>query len=636
MVRIKKVLIAILTVCIFAFLFCACDNSKVDYAYYISVNVQDTKTEIGVSSSGEYVLEEPILEGYEFIHFVDKDGNDFALSGVIASSVSVYAEFNVLETSDFVTLKGRIEKGVKDILVASDISINETLYVYDNLNLYTEGEYTLKRDDDFLGDLFVVGENANGDNPILQDRTVTLRLSAKEGGKLIFDGNKEQVMGDVNGSAFYITNSATLETYDGVTIKNFKKTANDRLTADFGDIWDNSEDAGGSAIMIAYGAFDMYGGTICDNECSIDTSLSQSGYGGAIYNRSTLNMYGGEIKNNKGNRAGAIYNYRTSNIYNGDIVGNEATTYGGAIYMPNSQYTTLIIGDDAETTKVNISDNNALKSGGAIFGQTLTNFVIYEGTVFARNHAGGSGNGGAINTSGPILANGVTFTENIAGSKGGAIYITYKHPENTVRISEFNNCTFIGNEAKMGGALLLYSEETDYNQGAEAYVSECEFKQNVASENGGSIYVGRSSLLNVSKSIIKESEAGKNGGGIYVTDSVLKMNDENDVLNNKAVLGGGVYATSGATVWAEKVKTEGNVASKGGFLYITSDETEFTLFSGNITGNTATDAGGGNAIWSNKATAVIRFDGGLDTSKIVFNISDIAGKSSVIDIERGE
>ncbi len=790
MMRVKLILITILIVCLSAFIFGACGHKheygewetykeatlteegeerrycrecheyeskiveKLDAYYYITLVIGEQETKVGVTETGEYQIENPKLEGYEFIRWVDESGEEFSSSGTITESIKVIAELSILKTEDFASLKKRIEAGAREIYLGSNIEVTETLFVYKNLTIYTDENHTIKRAKDFLGDLFVVGENSSGDNPILQDKTVTMELKTEKDGSLVFDGNKINVTGEVKGSCFYVTNSSTLIMREGVTITNFKKTANERIVTDFGSIWESADAAGGSAVMITFGSFDMYGGLITENECSVDTVNTKSSYGGAIYNMSTMNMFGGKISNNKGARAGAIYCYRTSNIYKGDITGNSASAYGGAIYMPNSQYATLLIGDDDDSTVVNINGNHSGASGGAIFGQPLTNFVIYKGTIFEGNYTENSGNGGAINSSGAVLANGVTFKDNRSISKGGAVFVYYKDKDGKVRISEFNDCSFIQNKSKYGGALALESDDgvldADIKQGAIAYVNGTTFTENSSTKNGGAIYTANYSELNINNSefklntstneeygggavyftkskgvfngvtfsensslfnggavaiyssstirakdiIVNKNSAEKNGGGIYVNTSTfaiegeeasevtantanggggiyatkasvditsLTLNDnvatnnggglyvyENTVMSvgllnasgNKAVdgkmYGGVIYLSSVAKLQLDKAIAKNNSAANGGFLYITSKGSEFILLEGDITGNTATETNGGNAIYSNAASAVIRFDGGLDSQKITFVASDITGKGSVIDIERGE
>ncbi len=777
--KFKFILITILTICVSACIFTACKHThvfaewqlhkeatfteegeerryclkcseyesntleKLPYSYYITIDINGEKTQLGVPDSGEYSIEKPVLEGYEFIKWVDEQGEEFAESGTIEQSKSVTAQLNVLGTESFETLKKRIDLGVRDICITSDIDISETLYVYKDVNIYTEGKVTIKRAENFLGDLFVVGENSNGDSPILQNRTVYVKLSVNGEGELVFDGNKSIVSDGVKGSAFYITNSSTLDMCEGVTIKNFKKVDNERIVSDFGEIWDSASDAGGSAFMITYGTVNMYGGLITENESSVSGSDSTSAYGGAIYNRSAFNMFGGTISNNKGARGGAIYCYKTTTLYDGSVIGNYASTYAGAIYMPNSQSTSLILGKIDDSTTLNFTGNHSGKSGGAIFGQTLTNFVIYQGVVFDGNY-NDDGNGGAINTSGPVLANGVVFKNNVAEGKGGAVYVTYKHPENKVRISEFNDCDFIDNSAEYGGAITATAEDDSYVTGAIAYINDCLFEGNACTKNGGAIYVAKKARLNANDSVFEKNSSSnteygggaiyftgsfgdftnvtftentsnynggavaiysssevtvngitasenqvencggalyvnnskliiKNGlftsnlakteeyggGAIYVTSAIGEFSNvtftENTSNSNGGAVaiysnsqvtigeltatgnvankyGGAMYVTGVAQVTLYSITASENTAGKGGAIYITTTGTSLTILSGNLKGNRATDTGGGNALYSNVSKVIIMFKGGLDSEVIEFELSDIAGKGSIVDV----
>ena len=76
----------------------------------------------------------------------------------------------------------------------------------------------------------------------------------------------------------------------------------------------------------------------------------------------------------------------------------------------------------------------------------------------------------------------------------------------------------------------------------------------------------------------------------------------------------------------DSVDASANRAKQGGFMYITTGTTTATLKSGNILNNTATD--GGNAIFSNAATAYIY----IDRNSLQYNSNDLSGKVTLKDL----
>ncbi|MBR4004042.1 MAG: hypothetical protein IKI95_08395 [Clostridia bacterium] len=583
--------------------------------YIITAKVGNTEILIGVGEDGEYTIANPVIDGLEILGWKDNIGNEFSLTGTIDDDITIYADIQATPTTTFEQLKTRIESGVSKILIAENITLTDTIYVYDNVEIYTTENHTLTRDTNFTGDLFVIGEDKNGNDPILENRTVTLSLKTESDSTLTFDGNKSSVEKTVVGSAFYITNSSTLEMYDGVVLTNFKKLGNDRINKDYSTLWDSANLAGGSVVLNTYGTFNMYGGIISNNESNLLDSTPNpnlpesdyvSSYGGAIYNRSTFNMYGGTIQNNRSGRGGAIYNYRSFNLEKGNLLSNASASYGGAIYLPNSQLTTLVIGDEeASETVVNISYNTSDSSGGAIFAQTLTNFIIYNGVNFEENSA--TGNGGAIATSGPLLATGATFVNNVTTSKGAALHIYYRDDDNTPRCAEIRDCTFTGNSAEYGAAISLYASESSYEQGAIVEVDNCTFTKNTTTSNGGAVYVARSSQLTLNNSLFDQNSTtatNYGGGALYFTNSTGEISNTTFTNNTSTYNAGALAIYASSEVKMTNVSFVNNSAeNNGGAVYISKSkvkETSNLVFSE----NTAV-VGGGMAVYDNTSNVNI-------------------------------
>ena len=614
----------------------------IEYAYILTTSINDKETKIYIDETGEYVLEDPNVEGYSFLSWVDENGNEFQKNGTISESQKVYANLEILETTNFNDFKKRVESGAKEVYVNADFEITDTVYVYDQVSIYTTKDCVLTRNVNFDGDLFVIGQDSNNNNPLLKNKTSKLTIKPKNDSILKFEGNKTNITKTVKGTAFYITNSATLEMYDNVVITDFKKLGNERVVNEFNSLWENANRAGGAAVIVAYGTFNMYGGVISNNESNlvdeaVTEGLDETAYisncGGAIYNRSSFNMYGGLIENNDSGRAGAVYNYLTFNMYGGNLKNNHATAYGGAIYLPNSQYTTLRIGKETTETVVVIEDNESDKSGGAIFAQTLTNFIIHGGTTFKNNKVI-DGNGGAICSSGPLLAKDVEYIKNEAEGKGGALYLYYKHAENSVRFSEIKNSVFENNSAQYGAALTLYSSEEEYSQGAVVDVDNCMFKNNIVSSNGGAVYLARDSKLTLKNSTFEGNISNSTqygGGAIYLTKS--KGVFENIIFkSNKSTYNGGAIAIySNSNIEATGLEfNENEATNRGGAVY--SNKSKAILKNNKFNKNKAGDTGGAISTYSNTEMDLI--DISADQNESGANGGFIYNSSSAITITK--
>lgn len=475
--------------------------------------------------------------------------------------------------STFDELATAANNAAKVIKITDDIILTDTIYVPGVTTIEVDDSHTLIRDVNFLGDLFVVGENNLGENPILTSQAASLTLKANNGAILTIDGNSENIAETVMGTAFLISNIAELNMYDNIIIQDCKKLGN-KSTNNYRVSY--PDEIGGAAVIITSGAFNMYGGLISNCESSLDDSVSEvATQGGAIYNFGTFNMLGGKIANCKAFNGGAIYNYKISNIKAGEISNNRAIKYGGGIYNPNSQYANLNIGQDGADMKVLFKGNSTESSGGAIFSSIMASIYIEGATTFEENTA--KSNGGAINSPGANVIKNATFIENEAGSKGGAIYAYHNKEENKVRHTILENIYFTSNIAKNGGALGVGSS-TDNGIGAQVYVTNCLLNQNRSTEFGGAIYV-----------------------------------------------------TGGSTVTINDVVATENIAAKGGFLYLTTSGSTVKILSGKALDNVA-DTDCGSTIWTNSAKVILQIKGTTSQEYFVYN-GEILGKGVVSEYE---
>lgn len=590
-----------------------------------------------ITEDGKYEVGTPSKLGYAFDGFFDEEGNPFATTGTVDKNMTVHTSWTILPTLTFAELKERAAAGVDKILLGADIVVSEAVHVTGKTQIYATQNHTLTRGAEFGGDMFIVGENT-----VVGGKTAELTLKTENGACLTIDGNKDNCAVEVSGTAFLLLESCVVNMYDGVTIANCKKTGNTKLTeGNFLISYPNK--IGGAAMIVVNGTFNMYGGCFENNEVNQDETsfvedesddLRASSCGGAIYNYAAVNIYGGTFADNRAARGGAIYNYRTLRVYAAAFENNYASVYAGAVYLPASQYSAAYFGDPAGNTAENavlFSQNSSEKSGGAIFGQMKNSVVIYGGTTFAENTAKGN-NGGAINTSGALIINNAVFTQNIAASKGGAIYAYYSDEELTTRQVDIKGGSFIGNMASKGGAVAFSASQTDFDHGSLGAISGTLFKDNEAyatstadpelpdegegdegaseknfNGNGGAVYISRKSTVSISGNCtFTNNGAERKGGAVYVTDSELDIDTASFISNTSGGNGGAVYCYTDSSVEISGAAFTSNrsdsTAQGGGALYFTG--TNGTLSGCAFTNNSSAQNGGAFCAYSESVVTV--------------------------------
>ncbi|MCD7972846.1 MAG: MBG domain-containing protein [Candidatus Azobacteroides sp.] len=308
-------------------------------------------------------------------------------------------------------------------------------------------------------------------------------------------------------------------------------------------------------------------------------------YGGGIYLHQVTNLIlsGIQIKENKAlTYGGGIYMSDSDpTITNVEITNNlltYSTSYGGGMYLQNSS-------PAIEHTKIN--NNTALYGGGGMHLNTNSDPIMEYVEIDANSAR--MGGGMYINSSSPVMSF-VSITNNIYGttgsSHGGGIY-------NNNSTLEMTNMLISGN---------YYS-----NQAATSNMY------------GGGIYNnGNTSSITINKSIIKDNEA-RAGGGIY-NNNATSLITNTAIRNNTAKTasgGGGIYNngttahTSLTNVLLAENKTTATMTG-GGAIYNYQGTAEIvnTTISGHHTSwyviyNTSTMEIKNSILWGNTAMALI-------------------------------
>lgn len=346
------------------------------------------------------------------------------------------------------------------------------------------------------------------------------------------------------------------------------------------------------------------GATIENNSCK--------GAGGGLYcyvkntSKPSLKIIDSSISfnvsgyNYNGNGGGVFYNGSTDDVrknmsltVNGSSInGNTANNgSGGGVYtlaktveISDHTYT-----DESGAEKVkhsSVSDNTAKNNGGGIYHDrpisgsqmTVTNAKIKGNKVTASGQTGG----GIYTNAWTAALTGSNISENTAAGNGGGVWCSGKDSVPANMMLNVKSCTFNRNTSGGSGGGIYTNVKT--------------------------LYVGVSEGENPSGTVISNCTAQSNGGGIChnceltgdakaeATFTVESSTMENCRASGSSSLGGGLYSNVGL-VSLENTAVRGNESSgSGGGIYHNYDgTTELKLNACTVTGNTASNLGGGVA-----------------------------------------
>ncbi len=291
-------------------------------------------------------------------------------------------------------------------------------------------------------------------------------------------------------------------------------------------------------------------------DATIVGSGNTGSQGGAIYAKGTLTIGSNTAarlnefyRNTAENSGGAIYGESAVTVYGakfGDAVtagsGNVANWYGGgAIYVKGA----LTVGSDAKGRQ------------SEFYRNTVTGYGGYGGAIYAANSANISNS---------------TFTGNIAGADGGAIYKT------------------------SGGMLTISGSAITGNFAGTDVIDSA--KASTTGGNGGGIWSAVTTMIGstvtISENIARADASGRNGngGGIYITGAQLTLQSATigGAVGNQARNGGGIYLAAGAELIGIGKITNNIASGDGGGVYAAGTA---RIEGMNFYGNKATGAGGG-------------------------------------------
>ena len=272
------------------------------------------------------------------------------------------------------------------------------------------------------------------------------------------------------------------------------------------------------------------------------------------------------------------------------------------------------VGTSAEMNNVIVSDNSAAGAGGVF---SAVSKVKMTGCTITANKVTGAGNGGgawfttgselemdacyitkneAANAGGlylytgagkvfPAVIKNTTIAENTATEKYGGSWLRDDSGKHLLQAS-FDNCTIMGNSAKLGSAV--------YNINASATYTSCEFSENKNTGGNGVIMFYENCIALLDKCTIKENTLTAGAGVVFVYTNAPKTNPKVTIINSSFV--NNVASSNTGALWLRgdngKVTCNcvnntfsGNTAAREGavFAYKTGDVVN--LVSNTITGN---------------------------------------------------
>jgi len=208
-----------------------------------------------------------------------------------------------------------------------------------------------------------------------------------------------------------------------------------------------------------------------------------------------------------------------------------------------------------------------LLCGQSVFASgRYENGVIEEDTTVGagkefKDYHENAGSGGVFIVEKPVtltIENGVSFKNNSAYPKGGAIYID----SGTVNIS--NNVSFYSNTANICGA--IYKEKGTLTIGDNA-----EFKNNMAKFGYGGAICNDDGITRIgSNALFEGNQAMTNGGAICKAKGTIIIGNNSIFKNNMAEHGpgGAIYNGNGIFNIGSNAKFTGNMAIYGGAISV--------------------------------------------------------------------
>ncbi len=373
---------------------------------------------------------------------------------------------------------------------------------------------------------------------------------------------------------------------------------------------------------------------IIDSTISGNTAQNEGSDGGGIrINNASLVIRDSYLNNNDAyDNGGGIHADRVYSvaIAGTTMDGNQARDSGGAIDLASYSYRPTPTGPNGRgdigsmlIANSTISGNSASRYGGGI--------NIYDGgrygDALTLNNASISGNtadyGGGIHIHEDgrslFVLNNSSIMNNTAYYDGGGIRFLAENDGDALIV---DNSTISGNTADEsdGGGIFFYSDTATLD------ITNSTLNNNFAQSDGGAIaiYLDNDSYQSFSiiDTTISGNTAGESGGGVYLRiydgaalQGPVLIENTNFTSNVSSGDGGGLFIEAyeglyggvtirNSTIANNSAQEEGS----GGGVFISDDESNYAFVFDNTTvsGNYASDDGGGLSIYTEDANLFIR------------------------------
>ncbi len=307
------------------------------------------------------------------------------------------------------------------------------------------------------------------------------------------------------------------------------------LTLDNSVFSNNSSELEGGAVFSSGKTLDITNSRFENNFVAVGDDEGAGYAGGALsISKGTANLDNVQFVGNHAKFSGAIFTYsneHTLNIKNSLFDGNYADGAGAvqAMYTANIENTVF---------RNNSATNKNSDGGGAVFvgalGKTALDNITFEKNTSATR-------GGAISTRGADLANNQdarldilnsVFTDNVAGTTGGALDNYLYSSQQDATATYINNTAFTRNRANDGGAIYNHGELDVGGNASSMRIENSKFINNVAAANGGAIY-NASGLTMAGDNMFSGNVAGGRGNDIHNTGTI-------DIVSGTTTIGGGI------------------------------------------------------------------------------------------------
>ena len=265
---------------------------------------------------------------------------------------------------------------------------------------------------------------------------------------------------------------------------------------------------------------------------------------------------------------------------------------GGTLSMTGGTITKASSSTAANACRGIVNAGTANISGGAITAMNDSGIIntagtlTISGTAQITSNSAASG-GGVRGTGGNIIVSGGTIAGNKATSTGGGIY------------ANGANLTISG--GMIGGAQAGQANTaTSYgggvyfaNSARTLTMTDGSIAGNTANSLGGGLYLLENYRANLTGGSISGNTASY-GGGIYSRQGTFTAQGTDITGNTATNSGGGLCVSGGSTAYLSTgTAISGNTALMGGGLLVETQGTKVTLSGAQITGNQASNSGGG-------------------------------------------